>query len=111
MPDAPTAAATATNSTVAWLPQGSYQDVLFDLSDAGIARIRINRPAKRNAFRPQTVMELYDAFSRVRDNPRIGVVLFSGVGPPPMVVGPSARVVIRASAAMGVTSVTTACPG
>ncbi|MFM8260464.1 MAG: enoyl-CoA hydratase-related protein, partial [Vulcanococcus sp.] len=72
MPDAP---------TVQWIPQGSYQDVLFDLSEAGIARIRINRPEKRNAFRPQTVMELFDAFSRVRDNPRIGVVLFSGVGP------------------------------
>ena len=64
-----------------WIPQASYDDVLFDLCDEGIARIRINRPEKRNAFRPKTVMELYDAFSRVRDNPRVGVVLFSGVGP------------------------------
>ncbi len=66
-----------------WQPQGPYRDILFDLSDAGIARITINRPAKRNAFRPQTVTELYDAFSRVRDNPRIGVVLFTGAGPAP----------------------------
>ena len=66
-----------------WRPQGPYRDILFDLSDAGIARITINRPEKRNAFRPQTVMELYDAFSRVRDNPRIGVVLFTGAGPAP----------------------------
>ena len=66
---------------IAWQPQGSYQDILFDLSDEGIARITINRPHKRNAFRPQTVSELFDAFSRVRDNPRIGVVLFTGAGP------------------------------
>ena len=66
---------------IAWQPQGSYSDILFDLSDAGIARITINRPHKRNAFRPQTVTELFDAFSRVRDNPRIGVVLFTGAGP------------------------------
>ena len=73
------AAATA----VQWIPQGSYEDILFDLSDEGIARIQINRPQKRNAFRPKTVSELFDAFSRVRDNPKVGVVLFSGVGPAP----------------------------
>ena len=74
----------ATDTTaLTWQPQGAYRDILFDLSDAGIARITINRPEKRNAFRPQTVTELYDAFSRVRDNPRIGVVLFTGAGPAP----------------------------
>jgi naphthoate synthase len=67
--------------SIVWQPQGSYGDILFDLSEEGIARITINRPHKRNAFRPQTVTELYDAFSRVRDNPRIGVVLFTGAGP------------------------------
>ncbi|MBJ7364501.1 MAG: 1,4-dihydroxy-2-naphthoyl-CoA synthase, partial [Synechococcus sp. SupBloom_Metag_053] len=50
-----------------WKPKGNYQDVLLDLSDEGIARIAINRPEKRNAFRPRTVVELYDAFSRVRE--------------------------------------------
>ena len=65
-----------------WIHQGNYDDVLFELSaDEGIARISINRPEKRNAFRPRTVSELYDAFARVRDNPRIGVVLFTGAGP------------------------------
>ena len=65
-----------------WITQGNYDDVLFELSaDEGIARISINRPEKRNAFRPRTVSELYDAFARVRDNPRIGVVLFTGAGP------------------------------
>ena len=70
-------------AALTWQPQGSYRDILFDLSDAGIARITINRPEKRNAFRPQTVSELFEAFSRVRDNPRIGVVLFTGAGPAP----------------------------
>ena len=68
-------------ASILWQPQGSYSDILFDLSEEGIARITINRPHKRNAFRPQTVTELYDAFSRVRDNPRGGVVLFTGAGP------------------------------
>ena len=71
----------ASAASILWQPQGSYGDILFDLSEEGIARITINRPHKRNAFRPQTVTELYDAFSRVRDNPRIGVVLFTGAGP------------------------------
>jgi naphthoate synthase len=67
--------------SVVWQPTGSYEDIVLDLSAEGIARITINRPHKRNAFRPRTVAELCDAFSRVRDNPRIGVVLFTGAGP------------------------------
>ncbi|WP_399251327.1 1,4-dihydroxy-2-naphthoyl-CoA synthase [Synechococcus sp. CS-205] len=70
-------------SMVRWQPAASYDDIRFDLCDEGIARIAINRPAKRNAFRPRTVVELHDAFSRVRDDPRVGVVLFTGVGPAP----------------------------
>ncbi len=66
---------------VTWQSAGSYEDILFDLCEEGIARITINRPHKRNAFRPRTVQELCDAFSRVRDNPRVGVVLFTGAGP------------------------------
>ena len=61
--------------------RGPYEDIHFALSDEGIARISINRPHKRNAFRPRTVMELCDAFTRARDNPAIGVVLFTGEGP------------------------------
>jgi naphthoate synthase len=67
--------------SVAWQPVGSYEDIRLELSEEGIARITINRPHKRNAFRPRTVAELCDAFARVRDNPRIGVVLFTGAGP------------------------------
>ena len=68
-------------SSLEWQPWGDYQDVLLDRSEDGIARVAINRPAKRNAFRPRTVVELCDAFTRIRDDPRLGVVLFTGVGP------------------------------
>ncbi|MFM7314349.1 MAG: enoyl-CoA hydratase-related protein, partial [Cyanobium sp.] len=66
---------------VQWQPLGDYEDILLERSDEGIARIRINRPEKRNAFRPRTVCELCDAFARMRDDTGIGVVLFSGAGP------------------------------
>ena len=68
-------------SGAAWQPWGQYQDILVDRCDEGIARVAINRPSKRNAFRPQTVAELCDAFSRIRDDREVGVVLFTGVGP------------------------------
>lgn len=68
-------------ASVVWTPWGRYEDILVDVCEEGIARIAINRPAKRNAFRPLTVQELCTAFTRVRDNPRIGVVLFTGAGP------------------------------
>ncbi|MDI9405422.1 MAG: 1,4-dihydroxy-2-naphthoyl-CoA synthase [Chitinophagaceae bacterium] len=66
---------------VVWQPAGSYEDIRLELSEEGIARITIDRPHKRNAFRPRTVVELCDAFTRLRDNPRVGVVLFTGAGP------------------------------
>ncbi|MBM5803628.1 MAG: 1,4-dihydroxy-2-naphthoyl-CoA synthase [Cyanobacteria bacterium K_DeepCast_35m_m2_155] len=74
-------ASDAADEQVLWRSAGSYQDILFELSDEGLARITINRPHKRNAFRPRTVQELCDAFARVRDEPGIGVVLFTGAGP------------------------------
>ena len=66
---------------VAWQSWGDYSDILLDRCPEGIARVAINRPSKRNAFRPQTVVELCDAFTRIRDDRQIGVVLFTGVGP------------------------------
>jgi naphthoate synthase len=66
---------------VRWSTVGDYHDVRLEISDEGIARITIDRPEKRNAFRPRTVQELCDAFTRVRDDPSIGVVLFTGAGP------------------------------
>ena len=49
------------DSGVSWQPWGHYQDILLDRCVEGIARVAINRPARRNAFRPQTVAELCDA--------------------------------------------------
>ena len=66
---------------VVWQPWGNYSDVLLHRAQPGIARVAINRPHKRNAFRPRTVVELCDAFTRIRDDSSIGVVLFTGVGP------------------------------
>lgn len=63
-----------------WQTAKTYEDILYHKTD-GIAKITINRPHKRNAFRPQTVFELYDAFYDAREDISIGVVLFTGAGP------------------------------
>ncbi len=65
---------------VTWETAKTYEDILYDKTD-GIAKITINRPQKRNAFRPQTVFELYDAFCDAREDTSIGVVLLTGAGP------------------------------
>jgi naphthoate synthase len=59
-----------------------YKDITFKRSGA-IARIAFNRPEVRNAFRPSTTSELYDAFYAVSEDPTIGVVLLTGEGPSP----------------------------
>ncbi|GAB4210300.1 MAG: 1,4-dihydroxy-2-naphthoyl-CoA synthase [Synechococcales cyanobacterium] len=66
--------------TVRWDPVKSYNDILYDKAQ-GMARITINRPERRNAFRPQTVVELMDAFADARQDPSIGVVFLTGYGP------------------------------
>ncbi|WP_299487069.1 1,4-dihydroxy-2-naphthoyl-CoA synthase [Acaryochloris sp. IP29b_bin.137] len=66
--------------TLPWQSVKSYQDILYHKAD-GIAKITINRPHKRNAFRPQTVFELYDAFIDAREDPSLGVILLTGAGP------------------------------
>jgi naphthoate synthase len=64
-----------------WIPIKTYQDLLFERVEEGIAKITINRPEVRNAFRPQTVVELHDAFEICRENSKIGVVILTGQGP------------------------------
>lgn len=64
---------------VDWEMVQRYEDVLLERQDA-IAKITINRPEVRNAFRPQTLFELKDAFSRVHEDPDIGVVILTGAG-------------------------------
>jgi naphthoate synthase len=67
---------------IEWKQAGEYSDILYehDAAGEGIAKITINRPEKRNAFRPETVEQLIDAFSRARDDERIGVILLTGAG-------------------------------
>src|SRR6516162_3720325 len=64
-----------------WIKIKEYQDLIFERSEDGIAKITINRPEVRNAFRPQTVLELKDAFEICREEPKIGVIILTGKGP------------------------------
>jgi naphthoate synthase len=78
-----------------WTPAGNYQDIRYETAtgeDAGIAKITINRPEVRNAFRPETVVELSDAFTRARDDLDVGVVILTGEGPDAFCSGGDQRV-------------------
>ncbi|MDZ4723221.1 MAG: 1,4-dihydroxy-2-naphthoyl-CoA synthase [candidate division Zixibacteria bacterium] len=66
-------------STVQWESHGSYTDILYHKAD-GIAKITINRPEIRNAFRPLTVNEMSAALSDARHDQTIGVVILTGAG-------------------------------
>ena len=63
-----------------WQVAKTYTDILYHKAD-GVAKVTINRPEKRNAFRPETVAQMIDAFSDAREDPSIGVVLLTGAGP------------------------------
>jgi len=63
-----------------WIKVKDYTDIIYEKQD-GIAKVTINRPEVRNAFRPETVIEMYDAFSDAREDQSIGVVLLTGAGP------------------------------
>jgi len=64
---------------ISWSAAHEYDDLLYETGD-GIAKITINRPEARNAFRPQTLAELRDAFARARDDLDIGAIIFTGAG-------------------------------
>jgi naphthoate synthase len=63
-----------------WISIKKYQDIRLEMTSDGIAKITINRPEVRNAFRPQTVEEMLDAMVICRDRPDIGVVILTGQG-------------------------------
>ncbi len=65
-----------------WKAVGDFKDITYKKSD-GVARIAFNRPAVRNAFRPQTTTELYKALYDAQEDTSIGVVLLTGEGPSP----------------------------
>jgi naphthoate synthase len=67
-------------SLPSWTTVPGYVDVIYVKADEGIAKIVINRPEVRNAFRPETVREMQAAFADARDDPEIGVVILTGQG-------------------------------
>jgi naphthoate synthase len=69
--------------TFGWTGSGSYTDIRYETGSgdaAGVAKITIDRPEVRNAFRPQTLFELTEAFDRARDDLDVGVVVLTGAG-------------------------------
>ena len=77
---------------VTWTPAGEYSDIRYELSGDGIAKITINRPEVRNAFRPQTLFQLSEAFDRARDDPEVGVIVLTGEGPEAFCSGGDQRI-------------------
>jgi naphthoate synthase len=64
-----------------WRPGGGeYEDIRYELAD-GIAKITIDRPEVRNAFRPETLIEISDALERAREDTDVGVIVLTGEGP------------------------------
>jgi naphthoate synthase len=78
--------------SVTWTPAGEYTDIRYELSGDGIAKITINRPEVRNAFRPQTLFELREAFALAQDDPAVGVVVLTGEGPDAFCSGGDQRI-------------------
>ena len=64
---------------IEWRTAGEFDDILYEKAE-GIAKITIARPEIRNAFRPQTLVELRDAFARARDDLEVGAIIFTGAG-------------------------------
>jgi len=80
---------------VTWTAAGEYSDIRYEISDAstpGIAKITIDRPEVRNAFRPQTLIEVSDALTRARENLDVGVIILTGEGPEAFCSGGDQRV-------------------
>src|ERR671933_616631 len=63
-----------------WQPAAEFEDIRYEIAE-GIAKITIDRPEVRNAFRPQTIIEISDALDRAREDLDIGVVILTGEGP------------------------------
>jgi naphthoate synthase len=63
-----------------WVAEGDYEDIRYETAD-GIAKITIDRPEVRNAFRPQTIVEISQALERAREDTSVGVIVLTGEGP------------------------------
>ncbi len=77
---------------VEWKAAGKFKDIRFEKSGDGIAKITIVRPHVRNAFRPETVVEMEAAFAGVREDPEVGVAILTGEGPEAFCSGGDQRV-------------------
>jgi naphthoate synthase len=64
---------------IEWRPEGDYGDIRYETT-AGVAKITLDRPEARNAFRPQTLAELRDAFTRARDDTEVAAIILTGAG-------------------------------
>src|SRR5947208_12269727 len=78
-------------SALDWQPAGEYTDIRYEIAE-GIAKITINRPEVRNAFRPQTVIEISDALERAREDLDVGPIILTGEGPHAFCSGGDQRV-------------------
>jgi naphthoate synthase len=81
--------------SISWQAAGEYRDIRYELADGengAIAKITIDRPEVRNAFRPETVVELSHAFERAREDENVGVVILTGEGPDAFCSGGDQRV-------------------
>ena len=76
---------------IEWRTAAEYEDILYERGEA-IARITINRPEVHNAFRPQTLAELRDAFGRARDDIEVAAIVFTGAGEEPFCSGGNQRI-------------------
>ena len=76
---------------VEWIPAGEYSDIRYEVAE-GIAKITIDRPEVRNAFRPETLIEVSDALEKAREDGEVGVIVLTGEGPDAFCSGGDQRV-------------------
>jgi naphthoate synthase len=79
-------------SDITWTQKPGYEDIIYETCAEGIAKITINRPEVRNAFRPRTVTEMIRAMDEARDDASVGVVILTGAGPDAFCSGGDQRV-------------------
>ena len=66
---------------VSWTSAGDFEDIRYELSGDGVAKVTIARPEVRNAFRPQTIVEISRALEQAREDTSVGVIVLTGEGP------------------------------
>src|SRR4051812_33937824 len=68
------------HESVTWHPSGEYDDIRYETTDDGIAKITIDRPEVHNAFRPQTLIEVSEALTTAREDESVGAIILTGAG-------------------------------